>query len=283
MKIGIVGTAERAVAWERHLRPHRAISEVIIAPELNGLGEVDACILLNESDERLQLVLQAIRQGYHTFLVSRIPTDRRTVEQIYHTAEEANVMLQFSHWPTLAPASQWMSSKIPKPKFIHVIRELNYMTYMEQDVNFEDLWIDELAFCLKWMNGTVHQVDARQIQLGSKQGFAMHLFLRFDSGATAVVFVDTTSDVTRHKRLGSNKTYITDCDVNSQTVRIGKLSMDKHLYFEKEQFDAAQAAESAALQFIKAIQLGRPSLYNGYDALQLCTIIERVNQRLQRF
>lgn len=282
MKIGIVGAAERAVVWERHLRPHRAVSEVIIAPNLRDLGTVDACFLLDESTQRIQTVLEAIRLGFHTFLISRIPTDRSQVEKVYHSAEEANVLLQFSHWPTIAPASQWMAQKIQKPSFIHVTKEINLTSYLELGSDFDYLWIDELAYCLKWMNATVHQVDAREVQLGSK-ALGIHLFIRFDSGATAMIFVLSASAQNRHRRVASNNHYLAECNVNEQSVRLGQLSEGGHVFFDRKKFEPSESAERAALQFIKAIQLNKPSAYNGYDALQLCNTIEKVRERLKRF
>jgi len=270
MKFGIVGPAERAVAWEEHLRPHRAIEEVVISSSLEGIGNVDACLLFDESKNQLKTLLKAIRCGFHSFLISKLPADIQKVEQIYHSAEEANILLQFSHWPTLAPASQWMSKKINKPRFIQIIRQINHTEFMEDRSNIDNIWIDELAFCLKWINGNVHKKDFKIVQLQSNKTHAVHLFLRFDSGATANIYVNTSSRESIHHRFASDKTYLAECDVQSQTVRLGQESEgNHHLFFKKQVFDPAQAAEMAVTQFIKAIQLKKDTLYNGYDLLKL--------------
>lgn len=283
MKIGIVGPAERAVAWEEHLRPHRTVEEVIIAANLEDIGNVDACLLFDESEEQLQTLLQSVQLGYHTFLISPLPTDHKAVEKVYHASEEANVLLQFSHWPTLAPASQWMAKKIAKPTFIQVNREISHTRFLEMKYDIEYFWIDELAFCLKWIDGTVHNIDLKTVELQNNKIHALHLFLRFDSGATANIFVNTCSLEENHHRFAADHAYLVDCDVEKQSVRIGQENEATHLFFNKQHFDSSKAAEMAATQFIKAIQLKKPTLYTGYDLLTLTKEIERIRKRLGTF
>lgn len=280
MKIGIVGPAERAVAWEKNLRPHHSVKEVIIAPRLQDLGSVTACLILDESDKQLDILLQAIQKGLHSFLVSKLPTGLPSVEKIYHAAEEANVLLQFSHWPTLAPASQWMSKKIAKPKFIQIIREVSHTQFLEMKFNMEDFLIDELAYCLKWIDGAVHHIDLKTVRLQSESMHALHLFLRFDSGASANIYINSCSQENTHKRLASDHTYLLDCNVLSQTVRLGQENADGHLFFEKQSFDASKAAELSATHFLKSIQMKKPPLYSGYDLRKLASEIDKIKKRI---
>lgn len=283
MKIGIAGSTERAVVWEKHLRPHRSVSEVVIAPSLEELGPVDACLLLDESEGRLGPVQKAIRQGLHTFLIARLPTDLGQVEKVYHAAEEANTILQFSHWPTLSPASQWMMSKVNKPRWIQVVREISHHQFREMDTGLENLWIDELAFCLKWIGGTVHQIDVQQIRLEQNNPIGIHLFLRFDSGATAAIYVNVAARDTLHKRIAADNYYLLECDVNAQAVRMGYPAEYGTLYFERREFEPTRSAELAATQFLKAIQLRRSSDFNGFDVLRLCQTVDKIRHRLHRF
>ncbi|MDZ7717149.1 MAG: hypothetical protein U5J95_13150 [Balneolaceae bacterium] len=282
MKIGIVGPADRAVAWEEHLRPHRAVEEVIISGSLKGIGNVDACLLFDESENQLDSLLKSIQSGFHSFLISKLPTDYKAIEKIYHAAEEANVLLQFSHWPTLAPASQWMTKKIAKPRFIQIIREVNYTEFLETGAAIEDLWIDELAFCLKWIDGAVHNLDLKTVKLQSDKIHALHLYVRFDSGATSNIYINASSQQNSHRRFASDKSFLLHCDVQSQTVRLGQESSGKHLFFDKQEFDPTKAAEMAATQFIKAIQLKKSTLYNGYDLQKLATEIQKVREKISR-
>ncbi|MDZ7771516.1 MAG: hypothetical protein U5K31_02080 [Balneolaceae bacterium] len=281
MKVGIIGPAERAAAWEEHLRHHKSVGEVVITPLLKNAGEVDACLLLDESESQMERLLEAIKIGYHTFLISRLPTDTAAVEKVYHAAEEANVLLQFSHWPSIAPASQWMMQSIESPKFIQVIREMGHTQFMETETDPEFLWIDELAFCLKWIRGTVHHLDINEVNLGGEAQHAVQLSLRFDSGATSNIFITTCSSLPRHTRFASDFTCLAECDVDNQSVRLGKENEGGHLFFDKRSFDATRAAELSVSHFLKAIQLRRPTIYNGYDLMKLAKLVDRIRKRLR--
>jgi hypothetical protein len=282
MKIGIVGPADRAVAWEKHLRPHRLVSEVAIAGTLSEIGDIDACFLLDDEPNRLEHLLQTVKAGYHTFLIAPLPTDTRQVEKVYHAAEEANVSLQFSHWPTLAPASKWMAKKVSKPSFIQISRKINHSEYLESRYDFDYYWMDELAFCLRWMNGAVHHLDLQTVELSENKIYALHMLLRFESGSTANIYVNVASAESEHHRLAANNHFLLDCNVLDQTVRLGEENDSGHLYFKKQSFDASKAAELAALEFIKSIQLNRPTIYNGYHLLELTKTINKIKKRLAR-
>lgn len=279
MRIGIIGPADRAVAWEEHLSAHRSVEEIVITPHVEDAGKVDACLIIDDTDSNIQTLLTAVRSGYHSFLVAQLPTDRKKVEKVYHTAEEANVLLQFAHWPTFAPASQWMAKQVSKPSFLQVIREISYTQFLESRHNLDYYWIDELAFCLKWIDGNPHHVDVKTVKLQSGQAHTMHLFLRFDSGATANIYINAAASVNRHQRFAADHVFLLDCDVHSQSVRFGQTNESRHLFFEKQSFDASKAAEIAATQFLKAIQLNKPTPYNGFHLLKLATEIEKVRSK----
>lgn len=280
MKLGIIGPANRAVAWEEHLRPHRTVEEVVITPNVKDAGDVDACLIIEESKDDVTNLLKAVRAGYHSFLVSQLPTDLEQVEKIYHTAEEANVLLQFAHWPTFAPASQWMTKQIAKPTFLQITREISYTDFLESKRSLEYYWIDELAFCLKWIDGNAHHIDVKNVKLRADEEHAIHLFLRFDSGATANMFINACASDNKHQRFAANYAFSLNCDVLSQTVRVGQANENKHLFFKKHTFDASRSAEIAATQFLKAIQLKKPTPFNGYDLLKLASQIEKITSKV---
>ncbi len=278
MKVGIVGPAGRAVAWEKHLAGHPSISEVIIAGNLRKIGAVDACFLLNEATEELQEALKSVKKSFHTFIISALPTSASAIEKLYYASEEANVRLQFSHWPTLAPASQWTTTKIPKPSFIQIVREISYAAFSESAATHRSFWIDELAYCLKFINSSVYEISFNSSNLGGRP-IVTHLMIQFDNGATASVFVNSASDTDNHTRFVSDSNTFIKCDVESQRIRIGRPNKNDHLFFERKEFDASLAAEQAATKFLKAIQLKKPTLYNGYDLLQLSKELEKIDKQ----
>jgi len=283
MKVGIVGDAKRAVAWERHLRPHQIVHEVELCPHIREVGEVEACFLVDESDQNLDILLEGIRQGLNCFLISRQPTDTTKLEKIYRATKEAGVHVQFSHWPTLAPATQWMMDRIHRPSFLSIQRAINYTQFMNSEDDFRHFWIDELGLCMKWMDSSIHHAEAKQVYLQDTYPVAIQIFLRFENGATANINIYAGASENNHQRVASNRQEILECNVPTQEIRIGRLNSGDHLFFEKHSFDPAKAAEKAALMFLKSVQMDRETSYTSYDAYQLSLQIDQLQKRLLQF
>lgn len=283
MKVGIVGDASRGMAWEQHLRPHSIVRQVDLAPSLKDLDKVDACFILDESETNLDTLLEGIQKGFNCFFIARQPTNIKKLDQIHRASKEAGVLVQFAHWPTLAPATQWMMDKIHRPGFIHIEKEISRNQIVDLETEFRHLWIDEFGLCLKWIDSGIHHMEAKEVSLNEDQPVLIHIFLRFDSGASATINVYSGASENRHKRLISNKREILECNVPDQIVKLGRINESKRLYFEKQVFDPSKAAEKAALLFLKSVQLNRETAYTSYDALQLAIQIEKVEQRLKQF
>lgn len=283
MKVGIIGDATRGMAWESHLRPHSIVREVDIAPSLNAFSEIDACFILDESENNLSVLLEAIHKGFNCFFIARQPTDIQKLDKIHRAAREAGVFVQFAHWPTLAPATQWMMDKMTRPSFIHIEKEINRNQLVHISNEFTHLWIDELGLCLKWIDSGVHHLEAKEIRLSKSHPVVIHLFLRFDNGSSATIYIYSGAAENRHKRIISSKKEVLECDVPSQVIKRGRLNPSDRLYFEKQTFDPAKAAEKAALLFLKAVQLNKETSYTSYDALRLAIHTDKVKQRLSQF
>lgn len=283
MKVGIVGDAKRAVAWEKHLRPHQIVREVELCPHITEVGKVDACLLVDESDQNLDILLQGIQLGLNCFLISRQPTNTQKLEKIYRATKEAGVHVQFSHWPTLAPATQWMMDRMDRPSFLSITREIGYSQFLNTEDEFRHFWIDELGLCMKWIDSGIHHIEAKQIHLEDKQPVAIHIFLRFDNGSTADINIYTGASESKHLRIVSSRQELLECNVPTQTVRAGRLNSANNLYFDRQTFDPAKSAEKAALMFLKSIQMNQETPYTSYDAYQLSNQIERIEKRLKQF
>ncbi len=282
IRFGIIGPSDRTQIWERRLRPIASVPEVIIAKKIEALADADACVILHDGPESAQIALEAIRMGLNVFLVSRIPTDHDTVESLYHTSEEANVVLQFAHWATFTQPSQWMMDHISKPKLIHIRKDIPHSAYLEYDAPFDQLWIEDLGLVLKWMNSQVHHVEANLINLNDNEEMAIQIYLRFDNGSTSVIFVNTMSTEARHERFAAGNKMTVQCDVLNKTIRVAQPGPDNHYYFEKRQMDDQVPADLALNMFIKSIQLRRPSAFSGYEAFQLSTVIDKIKDRIVR-
>ncbi|MAL18974.1 MAG: hypothetical protein CL670_04730 [Balneola sp.] len=283
MKVGIVGDAKRAVAWEKHLRPHRIVKEVELCAHINEVGKVDACLLIDDTDQNLDLLLEGIHQGFNCFLISRPPTNTQKLEKIYRATKEAGVHIQFSHWPTLAPATQWMMDRMSRPSFLSITREVNYTQFLNKQEEFQQFWVDELGLCMKWVDSGIHHVEAKEVSIEGKHVVGSHIFIRFDNGTTSDIRIYTGAADNTHQRIASSKQEVLECNVPSQSIRVGRLNSGGNLYFEKQTFDPAKSAEKAALIFLKAIQMNQEPPYNSYDAYQLSLQIEKIQKRLSQF
>ncbi|MEX0889970.1 MAG: hypothetical protein WDZ33_00395, partial [Balneolaceae bacterium] len=115
MKVGILGDRKRAQVWEKHLRPLKAVQEVVIASTLKDIRGSYCCILIDDSPHNLDLLADTIRLGIHSYLVAEIPTDTEKLRKVHSYSQESDVRVQFSHWPSLSSATQWMRSQLPKP------------------------------------------------------------------------------------------------------------------------------------------------------------------------
>ncbi len=102
MKIAILGETARASAWEKHLRKLSVITEVVITSSIPERNSVDAAILLDNTDQKLNSLEQLIKLGIHSYLVSHLPLDKKALEKVHHSAQEADVRVQFMSIPELA-------------------------------------------------------------------------------------------------------------------------------------------------------------------------------------
>jgi len=284
MNIAIIGPPERAVAWEAHLMPHRSVREVIIAPDIDSITDSNACIIINEGPDNLRTVQHAIKQGLHVYLVAQLPSDQQALLKTARYAEEAGVIVQFSHWPTLSQAGKWMMNTIPKPNFITINRLITPFEFQQQDSSLHEIWVDELAFCLCWVDSGIRRLDASHISTGNDfHSRLFHLFIRFDNSSTASVTINTLADQNSHHRIAADNKIIMDCDVTTQTVKSGSLShAGQTPAFEHKSFEPSRSAEVAITQFLKAIQLKKSSAYNAHHAYELSKTIEQVESRLRR-
>lgn len=188
-------------------------------------------------------------------------------------------MVQLAHWATFSAASQWMLNAVKKPEFVHVQREMSYTQFESSGHPFEHYLIEDLALVLKWVDSNVHRIDANLSKV-QKHVAGAHVMVRFDNGSTAVIYQQVTNSDPRHTRYASNPQHIVQCNVLEQSVRHGQAGPGG-LFFDKRYFDHADAANMAVSQFLKAIQLKKPSAYTPYDALKLVHALELAQERIK--
>lgn len=282
MKVAIIGEKSRASAWEKHLRKLSIIEEVIIASSLFKDADVGTAILINESENNLQILNEAIREGLNCFLVSRLPQNVNMLETIYHAAAEGGVAVQFSHWPSITPSTQWIHQQISKPDLIQIKKEIRPVNYSVDISEFDHHWTDEVAFIIKWMGGNVHRTEAKPILI---EGVPLGLFItfRFEDGSAASLQYSAFGNSDYHQRLFSNRDVMIDCNVLNQQVKTYRVNDQKRITVQEKKFDPTDTAEWALRQFFKSIQMNNETVFSPYDALLTAKSIEKVRKHLEKW
>ncbi len=282
MKFAIVGEKERAKAWEKHLRKLSVVNEVVITGSLSDLDAQHAVLLIDDSEENLTHLLRSIKKGFHTYLVSKLPTHLQLLDKVYHASEEAEVQVQFSHWPSMTESIHWIRQQIEKPDLIQIKKETIPVNYrVSERAEFDHIWVDELALIIKWMGGNVHRYEVKPIILDTFY-LGLNLTLRFENSAVATIQVLCSSDRELHQRIFSSRSALADFDVIKHRIRYHSLSDYQKVTVKEHTFNPTDTAEWSVVQFIKAIQLNKSTLFSPYDLLQTAKSVEKIKQLMEK-
>ncbi len=278
LRIGILGPAERAAVWEQRLRPHASVREVILSDTLPAIGAVDACIILEENEHRLDLAQQVIRSGIHTFIVGKLPTDRPLAERLYRISEESGTVLQFSNWAFFNPTTQFMMANIRRPDMLHFQREYSFNTYREIRSSYASYWQEDVSLILKWMDSQIFKIHVNRIPFGEEETLSLQVFMKFDNGATASLYCGMSHNENRHVRFASDSHLAAECDVGHKTVRLIQHQGVKSPIADLRNFEKEEPAKIAVTQFLKAVQMRAPASYSGYDLLRFTTVMDSIQR-----
>lgn len=275
MNITIIGSKTRASAWEKHLRKLSIVKQVVITSAYSSSDNTDAVLVIDNSNQNLDLLLDIIKKGKHCYLVSKLPTDPQKLETIYHSAEEANVKVKFSHWPSIAPSTHWIKQQIPKPELVECFKETIPVSYSVDPADVEHGWVDEVGLMVKWFGGNVHKIEAKPI-VSQDLLIGISITLRFENRSVATISYSAVAENHHHIRKVSGDNSLFELDVKSQNLRITSVNEKNRIVIKSKSFDPTDAAEWSVIQFIKSIQVGRSTIFNAYDALQTAAVCERI-------
>ncbi len=282
MKIAIVGERERATAWEKHLRKLSTVKEVVITTSLSDSSGLDAVLLIDDSKDNLHRLLNSVKAGNHTYLISKLPTDSPLLEKLYHVSEEAHVNVQFSHWPSLSESMNWIQKKVTKPELIQIKKEsvpVNNRVLSLDD--FYHNWIDELALIIKWMGGNIHRYEVKPIIVDSNY-LGLNITLRFENASLATIQFLATAEREVHQRIFSNRSVMANCDVTKQKVRLYRGNNSDRLTIQEKAFDPSDTAEWSVVQFIKSIQLEQETIFSPYQALRTANALDQIKSLMEK-
>ncbi|WP_069130885.1 hypothetical protein [Rhodohalobacter halophilus] len=281
MKIAIIGDSSRAEAWEKHLRKLAAIQEVVLTSYVRKKGDIDGAILLDSGAKELSELEGLIKLGINTYFISHIPNNAPALEKLYLLSREADVRVQFSHWPTLAPASIWMHQQMRKPTTVLIRKELQLYPNSTKQENIDHHWIDEVGWAIKWLGGNVHRIEAKQLSVDSIK-VGVSITLRYEDSSIVSIQFSALGEKNLHHRTISDGLITIDCDAIHQKVRLYRENSYGNIKSEKRDFDPKVTAENSVLQFIKAIQLKKDTPFSAYDAYQTTLISDKIFKQLDK-
>ncbi|MFU8861063.1 MAG: hypothetical protein ACNA8K_11640 [Cyclonatronaceae bacterium] len=281
LKIGILGPVSRAVVWEKYLRPHPAVSEVVIASDIPALTGVQACILLDEGPDRLATALNLVKQGYHLFIVGKLPMQVAEAEKIFYTAEESGIAVQYSNWAVFSEGTRWMRRQLPRFDLYQSVRELEGLPLESGLEAFMGYILEDIALALNWSGSNVNRVQAHMAVSEKGEPASIQCFIRFENSSAASVFFITNSRRNQHTRYASGRVGSVFCDISGRKAMFRTTGSGTPVDTEYT-FDEPEPAHFAVTQFLKTIQLRRESDFSGYHGLQLARTIRIIKEALPR-
>jgi hypothetical protein len=279
LTVGLLGDADRNSTWEQYLRPHPSVEKVVLTKSVKAIGNVDACIILNDLDA-LQQAHQLIKQGIHCFLVGKLPTDLPTLIKVQNVAEEAGTILQFANWSYFNPASLWMIDQMPKPRVIHFDRQVSSKS-VDTSLRIDLLWIEDLALIMRWVNSGVFKIECQSVST-PLQTLTRNTWVQFDNGSTASMFHTLHANTDRHTRFATNEHGMLEADVLAKTVTATYFSDNKVMSRDEKSFQNELPAGQALNRFLKAIQMKSRSEYGIHDVVRLIRTVAKSNATVSK-
>lgn len=281
MKILVAGDKTRGKQWEKYLRKKLSVTEVTVA---NGLQNVaaDAVVLLNETPGNLRKLLSLVQKGVPVYLVSSLPTDVRLLQKIYHTSEEANVSVQFSHWASFSPMTRWIRKNISSaPRYIDIIKNDHGRT-LPEPLRFKQSWVDEIAFVLSMEESSVQSIIAHPLTIGDKKA-GIYISVRFDNGSISSVRYMSLSVAEQHERIIQTDSSIFKCNISGQKATHYYSNSSPSLMEAKHRtFDPSVTAENSLEYFLRSIKTHKVSGFSASLALQTARLARHVENQLRR-
>ncbi|NBC05090.1 MAG: hypothetical protein GVY20_15505 [Bacteroidetes bacterium] len=281
MKLLVAGDKVRGMQWEKYLRKKFSVTEVTLATDLQN-SAVDAVVLLNESPGTLHKLLSLVQKGMPVYLVSSLPTDVGFLQKLYHTSEEANVSVQFSHWASFSPMTRWIRKNINKaPRYIEIIKNDHGRTLPEPH-RFKQSWVDELAFLVSLVESSVQSIIAHPLTIDQKKA-GIYISVRFDNGSISSVRYMSLSVVEQHERIIQTDNSIFRCNITGQNATHYFSSSSPSLMEAKHQtFNPSVTAENSLEYFLRSIKTHKASGFSASLALQTARLARRVEDQIRR-
>lgn len=282
MKIVIVGDKHRAETWEQLLRKLPEVTEVIFMQYVPSDPAVDGVLLIDNSDQALPNLLRSVKNGNHTYLISRLFYQTEFIENIYHASEEAGVCVQFSHWPSLSDSIQWVKKIIPRPA--HIIIKKDSVQANKKVIDIEDFnheWIDEIALIIGIAGANIHKYVIKPVVLKNiVTGFSASF--RFENSAVASFHFSGVAAREFHQRIFSDHQTMLDCDVLDQKITTVDLNHLNRITRSEKRFDSSTTAKNSLKGFIRSVQHKKRPVFSAYEAFSASKAVALISRLIHQ-
>ncbi len=282
MKIGILGPEHMAMTWEKHLRLVSDVREVVIAPELKLLRNMDACLILSDAvltPGPSGALLEALKHHCHILWVAPLPTDLNEISRWHETSEEAGVKVMFSMWAHYSPATRWLFNHISNPKKIHIHREWPGPRHTPDTHTLYRIILEEISLCLEWtqkrpvkLEGDLDFFPIR----GSTMAHSMkQLHIRFSGDARASILLNPFGLENRHSRFVTGNHMAAVCQINEHLIKKWLFHGNASHTPELMRFDYREPARHLISHFIRSVRSGEQPLFGISELQKLATFLSR--------
>jgi len=279
MKIGIIGPDRMAMTWEQHLRSVSGVREVVIAPKISILNDVDACLIL--SDDRAPAtdtgeLMEAVKRGYHILRIAPLPTNPDEIHSWHEASEESGVIMMFSMWSHYSPATRWLFNHISTPRKIHVHREWAGPKFTPDAFTLYRIFLEEISLCLEWTGSrpVSFEGDMSTAPYRPNEPHKMQqLFIRFANGTTASILLNPFGLENRHSRFVTGDKMAAVCQINEHLIKKWLLDGQTAYTPEVMRFEYREPAHHLLSHFMRAIQTGKKPLFGIRELNQLASLV----------
>jgi predicted dehydrogenase len=171
---------------------------------------------------------------------------------------------------------------IKQPSLLHFERSLTATEFDVYDNPFRNLWLDELALLLKMVPAHVLKIDVGFSGDNETSSPRFHLFIRFDDGTTATLFVNTYAEKAVHKRVISGSFNSAEIDHLNGKLTVRELSEAGLRHSQPVQLGRDEPADIGLGDFLATIKKKSDPGYTIFDALKLTEAVETVDRQLAR-
>lgn len=245
------------------------------------LGKVDAVSIAVPTSLHHEVAKAFLSTGTHVLLEKPIASTLVEADDLIHTANENNALLQIGHLERFNSVLVALEKVLDHPRFIDSVRIAPYKI-RGTDINVVlDLMIHDIDILQSILGSPIVSIHANGAPVLSDHIDLANARLRFQSGCVANVSASRVSFKAERKlRIFQHDAYIT-VDMHNKKLAIHRKGESEmfpgvpDIVHEEQVFEQSDALKDEIIAFIQSIHQNRPATVSGQDGRNaLATAIE---------